>query len=71
MSELEVQGDAIIVSTFVVAAIGEVPDLPGVACRHYRRQLLCRVPAALGKGTIALGKGFAECRTQQRPLSKF
>ena len=33
MSELEVQGDAIIVSTFVVAAIGEVPDLPGVACR--------------------------------------
>jgi len=37
---------------------------------HYRRQLLCRVPAALGKGTIALGKGFAECRTRQRPLAK-
>jgi len=24
---------------------------------HYRRQLFCRVPAALGQGTIALSKG--------------
>jgi len=28
------------------------------------------VPAVLGKGTIALGKGFAECRTWQWPLGK-
>ena len=35
---------------------------------HYWIQVLCRVPEALGKGYIALGKGFAECPggTQQR-----
>jgi len=38
---------------------------------HYKKQLLCRVPAALGKGTIALAKAFAECRTRQRAIGKF
>ena len=33
-------------------------------------QALCRVPAALGKALNTLGKGFAECRTRQRPLGK-
>jgi len=28
---------------------------------HYWIQVLCRVPKALGKGQIALGKAFAEC----------
>ena len=37
---------------------------------NYRKQLLCRMPEALGKVTIALGKGFAECRTRQRTLGK-
>ena len=37
--------------------------LPG---NHYRRRALCRVPVALGKGSFALGKAFAECNTRQR-----
>ena len=32
---------------------------------HYWIQVLCRVPEALGKGQIALGKAFAECNTRQ------
>ena len=37
---------------------------------HYRTQWLCRVPGALGKAQFAIGKGFAECCTRQRPLGK-
>ena len=37
---------------------------------HYWIQVLCRVPEALGKGQIALGKAFAECGTRQRTHSK-
>ena len=37
---------------------------------HYRTQWICRVPGALGKAQFALGKGFAECCTRQRPLGK-
>ena len=37
---------------------------------HYWIRLLCRVPAALGKGTFAVGKGFAECGSRQSPLGK-
>ena len=33
---------------------------------HYWRRALCRVPVALGKGSFALGKAFAECNTRQR-----
>ena len=33
---------------------------------HYRNQEICRVPVALGKAQKTLGKGFAECNTQQR-----
>jgi len=33
---------------------------------HYSSHTLCRVPHALGKGTHALGKSFAECNTRQR-----
>ena len=36
-----------------------------VVIAHYCRRALCRVLRALGKAPIALGKGFAECRTQQ------
>ena len=39
-------------------------------CRHYWIQVLCRVPEALGKGQIALGKAFAECDTRQRTHGK-
>ena len=35
-------------------------------CTHYWRRALCRVPVALGKGSFALGKAFAECNTRQR-----
>ena len=38
--------------------------------RHYWIQVLCRVPEALGKGQIALGKAFAECGTRQRTHGK-
>ena len=37
---------------------------------HYWIQVLCRVPKALGKGQIALGKAFAECGTRQRTHGK-
>ena len=37
---------------------------------HYWIQVLCRVPEALGKGQIALGKVFAECGTRQRTHGK-
>ena len=37
---------------------------------HYCRRALCRVLRALGKAPIALGKGFAECRTRQRAAGK-
>ena len=37
---------------------------------HYWIRRLCRVPAALGKGTFAVGKGFAECGSRQSPLGK-
>ena len=37
---------------------------------HYWIQVLCRVPEALGKGQIALGKAFAECGTRQRTHGK-
>jgi hypothetical protein len=37
---------------------------------HYRTQRICQVPGALGKAQFALGKGFAECCTRQRPLGK-
>jgi len=37
---------------------------------HYWIQVLCRVPEALGKGYIALGKGFAECGTRQSTHGK-
>ena len=33
---------------------------------HYSSHTLCRVPHALGKGTHALSKSFAECNTRQR-----
>ena len=38
--------------------------------QHYWIQVLCRVPEALGKGQIALGKAFAECDTGQRTHGK-
>jgi hypothetical protein len=37
---------------------------------HYRKRALCRVPETLGKALKTLGKGFAECDTQQRRLGK-
>jgi hypothetical protein len=37
---------------------------------HYWIRTLCRVPGALGKATITLGKSFAECNTRQIPLGK-
>jgi len=37
---------------------------------HYWIQVLCRVPEALGKGYIVLGKAFAECGTRQRTYGK-
>jgi hypothetical protein len=37
---------------------------------HYGNQVLCRVSRALGKALNTLGKGFAECRTQQRVHGK-
>ena len=37
---------------------------------HYWIQVLCRVPEALGKGQIPLGKAFAECGTRQRTHGK-
>ena len=37
---------------------------------HYWIQVLCRVPKALGKGQIALGKAFTECGTRQRTHGK-
>ena len=37
---------------------------------HCWRRALCRVTGALGKGPIALGKGFAECHTRQRANGK-
>ena len=40
------------------------------ACLHYWIQVLCRVPEALGKGYIALGKAFAECGTRQSTHGK-
>jgi len=42
---------------------------PGKAC-HYWIQVICRVPEALGKGYIALGKAFAECGTRQSTHGK-
>jgi hypothetical protein len=37
---------------------------------HYRTQLLCRVPRALGKGHKALGKAFAKCDTRHTSHGK-
>ena len=37
---------------------------------HYRTGLVCRVSNTLGKGSFALGKGFAECGTRQTALGK-
>ena len=41
-----------------------------MALHHNWIQVLCRVPEALGKGLIALGKAFAECGTRQRTHGK-
>jgi hypothetical protein len=38
--------------------------------KHNWIRRICRVPAALGKGTFAVGKGFAECSSRQSPLDK-
>jgi len=35
---------------------------------HYCIQGLCLEPRTLGKGSLALGKGFAESRSRQRPI---
>ena len=39
--------------------------------KHYRKQLLCCVPQALGKAHKTLGKGFAECNTRQTAHGKY
>jgi hypothetical protein len=33
---------------------------------HYGRQVLPRVPTALGEGSVALGEGFPECNSRGR-----
>jgi hypothetical protein len=37
---------------------------------HYRSQLLCRGPQALGKASKALGKAFAERSSRQSALGE-
>ena len=37
---------------------------------HYRIQLLCRVPQALGEGRYTLGKAFAECALSKQFIGK-
>ena len=44
----------------------ELTSLLNVDSLHYWRRALCRVPVALGKGSFALSKAFAECNTRQR-----
>jgi hypothetical protein len=44
-----------------------VVQAPATAAqRHYRRQLLPRVPNALGEGAKTLGEAFPECNTRGR-----
>jgi len=39
--------------------------------QHYGKQLLCRVPQALGEAPNILGKDFAECNTWRLALGEF
>ena len=48
----------------------QLSDPTTTVAYHYWIQVLCRVPEALGKGQIALGKAFAECGTRQRTHGK-
>jgi len=41
---------------------------PSSEASHYCIQGLCREPQTLGKGSLALGKAFAESSSRQRPI---
>ena len=57
-------------SIFLTLSNFGVSIFPWLPLTHYWIQVLCRVPEALGKGQIALGKIFAGCGTRQRTHGK-